>query len=412
MAVSQSPGGSHWPAREDVQRYAESHKLQQALAEAVQTAIKERAPNGPHRVAHLLLNAAYSPSSSSKGSLGDEQIEWRAKMVRDMAMGMELEIRAELAGSMLEAERCETFRALMAGNALSRGTSWFTSDDNFGSALRAALTLKQEIVRPETVLEMIGGLPLPTREKAVPFVVRFLDSPSAALRRAATELLGGNTHYGVAVKRGKQAMPSGVLAPHADAIVRRLDDPEAHIRHAAGEMLALLPPAMLSEHVALVVPHLEDVERDVREATLHALGLLPPAQKTPTRRGGCPCLSGALGSVSRASPTAPPPPHLPVAPPPPPPTPALPRAGKLPPGVIAPHTSAIVRRLEDDEWMVRKSALWVLRRLPQDALAQHADALRARLDSDKMYFRLAVHALLSKARPRRLEPQRMRAFRS
>ena len=136
MAVSQSSGGSHWPAREDVQRYAESHKLQQALAEAVQTAIKERAPNGPHRVAHLLLNAAYSPSSS-KGSLGDEQIEWRAKMVRDMAMGMELEIRAELAGSMLEAERCETYRALMAANALSRGDSWCSDDDNFTAALKA-----------------------------------------------------------------------------------------------------------------------------------------------------------------------------------------------------------------------------------------------------------------------------------
>ena len=32
---------------------------------------------------------------------------------------------------------------------------------------------------------------------------------------------------------------------------------------------------------------------------------------------------------------------------------------------VTPHASAIVRRLEDSEWVVRKSALWVLRRLPQ-----------------------------------------------
>lgn len=47
-----------------------------------------------------------------------------------------------------------------------------------------------------------GSLPQPTREKAVAFIVRFLDSPSAELRRAATQLLGGHTHYGVTVSRG------------------------------------------------------------------------------------------------------------------------------------------------------------------------------------------------------------------
>jgi hypothetical protein len=36
----------------------------------------------------------------------------------------------------------------------------------------------------------------------VAFIVRFLDSPSAELRRAATQLLGGHTHYGVTVSRG------------------------------------------------------------------------------------------------------------------------------------------------------------------------------------------------------------------
>ena len=231
--------GESAPSLRKVTRdYLEKHKLQQVLAEAVQQALRERAPNCPHRVAHLLLNASYNPtvaaSSTGAPALSTDRVEWRAKMVRDMAVGMELEIRTNLAGSMLEAERCETFRALMAANALSRGDSWFSDDDNFSSALKAAVTLKQEIVRPDTVLSMIGSLPPPTREKAVAFVVRFLDSPDAALRRAATELLGGHTHYGVTVSRGKHAMPcmpSAVLAPHADAIVRRLDDADLHVRH-------------------------------------------------------------------------------------------------------------------------------------------------------------------------------------
>jgi hypothetical protein len=37
-------------------------------------------------------------------------------------------------------------------------------------------------------------------------------------------------------------MPSAVLAPHADAIVRRLDDTDLHVRHAASEMLGKPPP--------------------------------------------------------------------------------------------------------------------------------------------------------------------------
>ena len=85
---------------------------------------------------------------------------------------------------MLEAERCETYRALMAANALSRGDSWCSDDDNFTSALKAAVELKREIVRPQTVLGMIGSLPAPTREKAAAFVARYLDSPEPELRRA------------------------------------------------------------------------------------------------------------------------------------------------------------------------------------------------------------------------------------
>jgi hypothetical protein len=42
----------------------------QVLAEAVQQALRERAPNCPHRVAHLLLNASYAPTvaASSTGA--------------------------------------------------------------------------------------------------------------------------------------------------------------------------------------------------------------------------------------------------------------------------------------------------------------------------------------------------------
>ena len=167
-------GESASSLRKVTRDYLEKHKLQQVLAEAVQQALRERAPNCQHRVAHLLLNASYTPTgtgSTGTGSTGTpgldaERVEWRARMVREMAVGMELEIRTNLAGSMLEAERCETYRALMAANALSRGDSWCSDDDNFTSALKAAVELKREIVRPQTVLSMIGSLPAPTREKA------------------------------------------------------------------------------------------------------------------------------------------------------------------------------------------------------------------------------------------------------
>ena len=162
-------GGSASSLRKVTRDYLEKHKLQQVLAEAVQQALRERAPNCQHRVAHLLLNASYAPTgtgSTGTPGLDAERVEWRARMVREMAVGMELEIRTNLAGSMLEAERCETYRALMAANALSRGDSWCSDDDNFTSALKAAVELKREIVRPQTVLGMIGSLPAPTREKA------------------------------------------------------------------------------------------------------------------------------------------------------------------------------------------------------------------------------------------------------
>ena len=180
-------GESASSLRKVTRDYLEKHKLQQVLAEAVQQALRERAPNCQHRVAHLLLNASYAPTgtgSTGTPGLDAERVEWRARMVREMAVGMELEIRTNLAGSMLEAERCETYRALMAANALSRGDSWCSDDDNFTSALKAAVELKREIVRPQTVLSMIGALPAPTREKAAAFVARYLDSPEPELRRA------------------------------------------------------------------------------------------------------------------------------------------------------------------------------------------------------------------------------------
>jgi len=52
-------------------------------------------------------------------------------------------------------------------------------------------------------------------------------------------------YFSPPARRGKQAMPcmpSAVLAPHADAIVRRLDDTDLHVRHAASEMLGKPPP--------------------------------------------------------------------------------------------------------------------------------------------------------------------------
>jgi HEAT repeat protein len=81
------------------------------------------------------------------------------------------------------------------------GLEWIGSD---GQATPALLSTRRAAAYflLLTAFSHAGSLPQPTREKAVAFIVRFLDSPSAELRRAATQLLGGHTHYGVTVSRG------------------------------------------------------------------------------------------------------------------------------------------------------------------------------------------------------------------
>ena len=272
---------------------------------------------------------------------------WRQRMLFDAAMGMEFEIRTEVANSTLEAERATAFQEMMQEGPLSHDAEWYADDANFEQAMARALAIKREVTHTPTVLELISELPAQRRHGAAAYVVRWLDAPSSHLRRSATELLGGNTLYGAVVARGRPPMPSAVLAPFTDTIVRRLDDENSWIRHAAGEMLALLPTTRLETHAAEIVAHLRAPEPSMRDSTLHALG-------------------------------------------------------KLPPPVIAPHAAAIAARLEDDEWLVRKSALWVLGRLPYDALASQLDVLRTVLAGNHAkvkYFNLALHALLCRAAP-------------
>ena len=281
----------------ETQAYASVHNLQAALGTAVQQVMQERAPNALARVAHLLLEQAYqapTPRSQPEQPLPELPTErpldaWRARLVRDMAVGFELEVRAELAGSTLEAERCKSFRELMEAGPLAHEAAWYTSDDNFHAVMRDSIKIKNQIMSAATNLELIVALPAEAQQRAAPYIVRWLDSPTRALRRIATELLGGNTLYGVTVAGEKPPMPSAVLAPLADAIVRRLDDSDVHIRHAAGEMLALLPTSRLETHAAEIVAHLEGEEREVRDNTLKALGKLPPwviAPHTPAIQHG------------------------------------------------------------------------------------------------------------------------------
>ena len=97
--------GESAPSLRKVTRdYLEKHKLQQVLAEAVQQALRERAPNCPHRVAHLLLNASYTPtvaaSSTGAPALSTERVRMLCRKPASTAQPAEWPRLAKAPGSL------------------------------------------------------------------------------------------------------------------------------------------------------------------------------------------------------------------------------------------------------------------------------------------------------------------------
>ena len=122
-----------------------------------------------------------------------------------------------------------------------------------------------------------------------------------------------------------QELEPATLAPHADAVLARLEDSSDEVRLWALYMLRGLEPATLAQHVYAVLARLEDSEDYVRSAGLSALAKLEPA-------------------------------------------------------TLAQHTDAVLARLEDSYWEVRLNALQTLAKLEPATLAQHFNAVIAMLD--------------------------------
>ena len=74
---------------------------------------------------------------------------------------------------------------------------------------------------------------------------------------------------------GKLDAPA--LAPHAAALVAKLEDSEYYVRKAAVETLGKLDAAALAQHAAALVAMLEDSDHDVRKAAVETLGKLDAA---------------------------------------------------------------------------------------------------------------------------------------
>jgi len=81
---------------------------------------------------------------------------------------------------------------------------------------------------------------------------------------------------------------------------------------------------------------------------------------------------------------------------------ALETLGKLPPEALATHTAALLARLEDSEWRVRHAALETLGKLPPlppEALATLAAALLPRLEDSDWGVRRAALETIGKLPP-------------
>ena len=65
-------------------------------------------------------------------------------------------------------------------------------------------------------------------------------------------------------------------------------------------------------------------------------------------------------------------------------------------GVFWESPAAIVAKLEDSTWFLRKAAVEALGKLPAEALQAHADALVAKLEDSIAYVRQAAVEVLGK----------------
>ena len=180
------------------------------------------------------------------------------------------------------------------------------------------------------------------------------------------------------------------LAPHAAAVVAKLDDSDWGVREAAVETLGKLSAEALASHAAAVVAKLEDSDRYVRRAAVQTLGKLELAvlakykmalRKLAELDTDAVVRMGAHGPLHKIEPTAG---HIETI------LSSLENSegqvrldavralGFLEPVELAKHAAVLVARLEDSEPLVRRWAVETLAKLELAELAKYAEVLQKR----------------------------------
>ena len=177
-------------------------------------------------------------------------------------------------------------------------------------------------------------------------LARLEDDSNADMRMLALEFL-------------QELDPADLLAPYADAVIARLEDPLHYVREQALVTLGKLEPATLAQHADAVLARLEDSDEDVRMQALETLGRLEPVTLMRYADAVAARLEDSSGVVR---------------------TWALETLRQLEPATLARHADAVVARLEDSNEHPRHAALQTLAKLEPAMLAQYAGAVIARLE--------------------------------
>ena len=353
-------------------------------------------------------------------SLTIEQVlNKRHKLVREMAGGIVLDVRSELAGiaGVDEAKQAEWVRDQLEEKVLQQAPEHLNDDASFVQAVEKVLELKKMATGGKELLEVVKELEPAALAAHEGLLVRLTRHSEADVRRQAClamHKLKPSAGYDTAAKL-ECCNDSGVrktavetlgrlepasLAQHGAALVARLGDSDWRVRQAAVQTLGKLDSASLAQHgaalvaslidpyeaawevltklgaeetlaqhVAVIVAKLEDSDFRVRYGAVKTLGKLDSASLA---QHGAALVARLVDSNWQVRMVA---------------WEVVTKLGAE--ETLARHAAVIAAKLEDSEWCVRRVAVQMLGKLDQAALAQHSAALVARLEDryeEQSYF--------------------------
>ena len=197
----------------------------------------------------------------------EQVLNKRHRLVKDMADGMVLEVRVELAGvdCVDEDKQVEWLRSQLGETVLQQAPEHFNDDASFVKAVERALELKKVAAGRKELLQVVKGYEPAALAEYGGQLVKLLEDSDAGVRKAAVEVLG--------------KLEAAALAQHAAALVATLEDSEWRVRLAAVEVLGKLEAATLAQHEqALAKASKVDEDEDVRGAAAKLLAKLRPGK--------------------------------------------------------------------------------------------------------------------------------------